>query len=84
MPSPYFRRTWYVPFDRLIANTEAFIKDDPNNPHGYYTLARMHYFAFVNRTALRSRDRNRRVFPPNVCRRLAGHRDVVGGRLRLR
>ncbi len=41
----------YVPFDRLIANTEAFIKGHPNDPQGYYTLARMHYFTFVNRMA---------------------------------
>lgn len=41
----------YVPFDRLIANMEAFIKDHPNDPQGYYTLARMHYFAFVDQLA---------------------------------
>ncbi len=46
-----FPQATYVPFDRLIANTAALIKDHPNDPQGYYTLARMHYFTFVNRTA---------------------------------
>jgi hypothetical protein len=50
--APRFPLSWYVPFDRLIANTEAFIKDHPNDPQGYYTLARMHYFTFVNRLPL--------------------------------
>jgi hypothetical protein len=46
-----FPQATYVPFDRLIANTTALIKDHPNDPQGYYTLARMHYFTFVNRAA---------------------------------
>jgi hypothetical protein len=45
-----FPSATYVPFGRLIANTEALIRDHPNDPEGYYTLARMHYFAFVNQT----------------------------------
>ncbi len=49
---PQFPLSWYVPFDRLIANTEAFVKDHPNDPQGYYTLARIHYFIFVNRYPL--------------------------------
>ncbi len=49
---PQFPLSWYVPFDRLITNTEAFIRDHPNDPQGYYTLARMHYFTFVNRLEL--------------------------------
>jgi len=49
---PQFPLSWYVPFDRLIANTEAFVKDHPNDPQGYYTLARIHYFTFVNRLPL--------------------------------
>lgn len=44
-----FPAAWYVPYDRLIANTEAFIRDHPNDPQGYYTLGRMHYFTFINR-----------------------------------
>ncbi len=60
-PSP-----WYVPFERLIANTEAFIKDHPNDPQGYYTLARMHYFAFVNQAPFVP-TRNAESSPPNVA-----------------
>ena len=60
-PSP-----WYVPFDRLIANTEAFIKDHPNDPQGYYTLARMHYFAFANQMPFVP-TRNAESSPPNVA-----------------
>ncbi len=44
----YFPAATYVPFDRLIANMEAYIRDHPNDPQGYYTVARMHYFAFVD------------------------------------
>ncbi|MBN1506241.1 MAG: hypothetical protein JW955_05320 [Sedimentisphaerales bacterium] len=44
-----FPYAWYVPYDRLIANTEAFIREHPNDPQGYYTLGRMHYFTFLNR-----------------------------------
>jgi hypothetical protein len=29
-----FPSAWYVPYDRLIANTEAFIRDHPNDPQG--------------------------------------------------
>ena len=60
-PSP-----WYVPFDRLIANTEAFIKDHPNDPRGYYTLARMHYFAFANQIPFVP-TRNAESSPPDVA-----------------
>jgi hypothetical protein len=44
-----FPYAWYVPYDRLIANTEAFIREHPNDAQGYYTLGRMHYFTFINR-----------------------------------
>ena len=37
-----------APIDRLIANTTAYVKEKPNDAHGYYTLARIHYLAFVN------------------------------------
>jgi hypothetical protein len=60
-PSP-----WYVPFDRLIANTEAFIRDHPNDPRGYYTLARMHYFAFANQAPFVP-TRNTESSPPDVA-----------------
>lgn len=39
-----------VPVDRLIANTKAFLKDNPKNHAAYYTLARIHYLAFVNKS----------------------------------
>ena len=39
-----------VPVDRLIKNTTAFIKENPKNAHGYYTLARIHYLAFINKS----------------------------------
>jgi hypothetical protein len=45
MPTP-------APIDRLIANTTAYIKENPNDAHGYYTLARIHYLAFVNKSKL--------------------------------
>lgn len=39
----------FAPLDRLLANTTAFVKENPTNAHGYYTLARIHYFAFANK-----------------------------------
>lgn len=42
----------YAPVERLITNTSAFIKENPENAHGYYTLGRIHYLAFVNKTGL--------------------------------
>jgi hypothetical protein len=42
----------YAPIDRLIKNTAAYIEENPKDPHGYYTLARIHYLAFVNKAAL--------------------------------
>jgi hypothetical protein len=41
-----------APIDRLIANTTAYIREKPNDAHGYYTLARIHYLAFVNKSKL--------------------------------
>jgi hypothetical protein len=41
-----------APIDRLIANTTAFIKENPKNAHGYYTLGRIHYLAFANKAFL--------------------------------
>jgi hypothetical protein len=42
----------YAPIDRLIANTEAFIKENPQKPDGYYTLARIHYLAFIDKASM--------------------------------
>ena len=44
MPSP-------VPVDRLLGNAGAYVKENPENPHGYYVLGRIHYLAFVNKSA---------------------------------
>lgn len=42
----------YLPVDRMIANATAYIKEEPNDASGYYTLARIHYLAFVNKAFL--------------------------------
>lgn len=42
----------YVPVDRMIANAEAYIAEEPNDASGYYTLARIHYLAFANKAFL--------------------------------
>jgi hypothetical protein len=42
-----FAMPTYVPLDRIIPNMEAFVKDHPNDPQGYYLLGRMHYLAFA-------------------------------------
>lgn len=45
-------RPEYIPAERLIANTEAYIAEDPNDPAAYYTLGRIHYLAFANQAFL--------------------------------
>lgn len=42
----------YAPVDRLIVNTTAFLKEHPDNAQGHYTLARIHYLAFINKATL--------------------------------
>jgi hypothetical protein len=37
----------WVPIDRLIANAQHYVEERPNDPLGYYTLARLHYLAFA-------------------------------------
>ncbi len=44
----FFPTAIWVPFDRIIANAEAYTRDHPTDPQGYYTLARIHYYAFVD------------------------------------
>jgi hypothetical protein len=39
----------YLPVDRLIENAAAYIREHPQDASGYYTLARIHYLAFVNK-----------------------------------
>jgi hypothetical protein len=38
-----------VPVDRLITNGQAYVRENPNDVHGYYTLGRTHYLAFVTK-----------------------------------
>jgi hypothetical protein len=40
-----------VPVDRLITNTTAYIKEQPKDPMGPYTLARIHYLALATRAS---------------------------------
>jgi len=42
----------YVPAERLIENATAYIEEEPNDPSGYYILARIHYMAFANKAFL--------------------------------
>jgi hypothetical protein len=42
----------YLPVDRLIENTTAYIREHPQDAGGYYTLARVHYLAFINKSFL--------------------------------
>ena len=42
----------YIPAERLIENATAYIQEEPNDASGYYTLARIHYLAFVNKAFL--------------------------------
>ncbi len=57
----------YVPFDRLIANMEAFVRDCPNDPQGYYLLARMHYFVFADQLPFVPVRNAYSSFPPHVA-----------------
>ncbi|HPC96891.1 MAG TPA: hypothetical protein PLU87_18245 [Sedimentisphaerales bacterium] len=45
-------RPQYLPVERLIANATAYVAEEPNDPAGYYTLARIHYLAFANKAFL--------------------------------
>jgi hypothetical protein len=38
-----------APVDRLVANGEAYVRENPNDVHGYYTLGRTHYLAFITK-----------------------------------
>ncbi|MBI3760220.1 MAG: hypothetical protein HY269_10785 [Deltaproteobacteria bacterium] len=39
-----------VPLERLLRNTEAYIKKNPNEAQGYYVLGRLHSLAFARET----------------------------------
>lgn len=47
----HFMPPSYLPADRLIANTEAYVHQNPEEPEGYYILARIHYLAFINKAS---------------------------------
>jgi hypothetical protein len=47
-----FARPSYVPAERLINNAEAYVQEHPQDASGYYTLARIHYLTFVNKSFL--------------------------------
>lgn len=62
-----FPSAGYVPFDRLTANMEAFVRDCPNDPQGYYILARMHYFVFADQLPFVPVRNAYSSFPPHVA-----------------
>ncbi|MBN2590202.1 MAG: hypothetical protein JXA96_10095 [Sedimentisphaerales bacterium] len=41
-----------IPVDRLIKNTTAYINEHPDDINAYYTLGRIHYVAFANKSNL--------------------------------
>jgi hypothetical protein len=41
-----------APVDRLIANAEAYIKENPKDASGYYVAGRLHYLAWSQKTGL--------------------------------
>ena len=42
----------YLPAERLIANTLAYLKEHPDSHETLYALARIHYLAFINQSDL--------------------------------
>jgi len=40
----------YAPVDRLIVNGEAYLRENPNDAHGYHTFGRTHYLAFASKS----------------------------------
>lgn len=42
----------YLPVDRLIENAAAYVREHPTDAVAYYTLARIHYLAFINKAFL--------------------------------
>lgn len=42
-----FARPEPAPVDRVIANTKAFLAENPDNADGWYTLGRAHYLAWT-------------------------------------
>lgn len=48
----FMTRRAYVPAERIIPNIEKHIQENPNDASAYYTLGRIHYFRFINKTIL--------------------------------
>jgi len=66
----------YAPVERLIANATAFVKENPKNAHGYYTLSRIHYLAFASKVFWVPATDN--GFPPKVTADgLVAHREYI-------
>jgi hypothetical protein len=40
----------YLPVDRLIENATAYVREHPKDADAYYTLGRIHYLAFINKS----------------------------------
>lgn len=58
-PAPaMFMRPEFVPTKRLLQNAETFLKQNPQDAQAHYTLARIHYLAFANRSAIMASGRN--------------------------
>src|SRR5512135_3537260 len=59
-----FARPTYIPAERLINNATAYVQENPRDASGYYTLARIHYLTFVNKSFLVATFANRT--PPST------------------
>lgn len=53
-----FMRPEFVPTKRLLQNTETFLKQNPQDAQAHYTLARIHYLAFANRSIIMASGRD--------------------------
>lgn len=47
-----FVKPTFSPVDRLITNTEAYLEEHPSSDEAHFALARIHYLAFFNKSAL--------------------------------
>src|SRR5262249_45274323 len=45
-----FRPPSVAPVERIIANNTEYLKTNPQDPEGYYALARTHYLAYALNT----------------------------------
>lgn len=65
-----------VPTDRLVTNIEAYIKENPDDPQGYYMLARVHYIGFAQQSSkIMANDPGSAEKLPNLADpRAMGHR----------